>query len=139
MSCTYQGTRGSDYDFELTGFGADRYSHWQVDPTTQQADEFTRGYNSYDSKGNIIRTAFGYITGTQLDTSDLYDYTYDANDRMTLQTHKKMSTSGWYGEKRITYTYDASDNLTEQVEEKWDLGPERLGERQAHGSYLYRR
>ncbi|HEY1010064.1 MAG TPA: T9SS type A sorting domain-containing protein [Daejeonella sp.] len=122
MSCTYQGTRGSDDDFDLTGFGADQYSHWQVDPATNQADEFTRGYNTYDSKGNIIRTAFGYVTGSQLDTSDLFDYTYDANDRMTLLTHRKMSTSGWYGEKRIAYTYDAQGNLTEQVQEKWDLG-----------------
>lgn len=121
MSLTYQGTRGSNYDFELTGFGADQYSLWQVDPSNNQTDEFTRGYNLY-SNGNIARTVFGYVTASQLDTSDIYDYSYDANSRMTLLTHRKMSTSGWYGEKRITYTYDGQGNLIEQIEEKWDLG-----------------
>src|SRR5579872_6258835 len=61
---------------------------------------------SYDSNGN--RTNTGYSTGTnnQLSSDGTYNYTYDANGKMTKKT---TISSGAY----VTYTWDYRNRLTD--------------------------
>ncbi|MEZ5016078.1 MAG: T9SS type A sorting domain-containing protein [Flavipsychrobacter sp.] len=119
---SYQGTRQSNYNPYFEGFGADEYTYWTLNSSTNQYEAFQKGINLFDSKGNIIKHILGYIEPTGLDTSAIYDYVYDANDRITSRTYKSNSTSGWYWENRLSYTYDAQGNRTSYLREIWDIG-----------------